>query len=129
MHKTKIQVESGFFILSALYLLALPLGAANGMIVAAVIHEAAHLFICLLCRGKIQKIIFGVFGIQIQAVLLSRRCGIAATAAGPLVSLSLAVLYKSNPQVALWGVIQGVLNLLPVYPLDGGRLVRLLSCE
>lgn len=46
--------------------------------------------------------------------------------AGPAGSLSLILLGRAAPKIAIFGLLQGLLNLIPVLPLDGGRLFRLV---
>lgn len=41
--------------------------------------------------------------------------------AGPAGSIALLLLAEYMPKVAICGMVQGIYNLLPVYPLDGGR--------
>ena len=44
--------------------------------------------------------------------------------AGPAGSFLMLLLCRVFPEAALWGTVQGLFNLLPVYPLDGGRVLR-----
>ena len=45
---------------------------------------------------------------------------------GPMGSLSLLFLCRIAPKIAICGALQGLCNLIPVMPLDGGRLLQLL---
>ncbi len=43
---------------------------------------------------------------------------------GPMGSLLLFLFVRWIPRIAFCGLLQGIYNLLPIYPLDGGRVVR-----
>lgn len=129
MDRTIIKLEPHFFLIICLYLLALPLGAMKGMVLATIIHELGHLTTTAVFGGNIRKIVIGAWGAQIQADFSEHWHGLICAAAGPVSSLLLTLLYPVFPQIAIWGLLQGILNLLPLYPLDGGRIWRMLNSE
>lgn len=100
----------------------LPQGLAWAIpaMIAWLCHELGH-YIAALLLG-FQPSITGIFG----ALLISPRCQgwreSLVAAAGPAINLLLMVLLPGQ-----WSFCQGLLaigNLLPVLPLDGGRLLR-----
>ena len=48
------------------------------------------------------------------------------TICGPLGSFLLFISIRYFPRLALCGLIHGLYNLMPIYPLDGGRIVKCL---
>lgn len=126
MDKNLVEIHPGFFLIAAVYLLSMPLRAMNGMLIAALLHEMGHLLASAFLGGKVRRIVIGAWGIQLQADFSCRWQSGLAILAGPAVSLLLVFLYPEHPSVAIWGLMQCLVNLLPLYPLDGGRLYRLL---
>lgn len=108
-------------VLLALLCLTLPLDwlAAAGM--AAIIHESVHVLSVILLGGKIRSVCIGDEGMELQSSPMTAPREILAILAGPVGSLALMSMREFFPQMALCGLVQGLFNLLPVYPLDGGR--------
>lgn len=119
-------VEPGALILLALLLLVLPLKWLLAALLAAAVHELWHLAAVRLLGGRPQGLWIGARGACMGAVLPGRGKELLAIAAGPLGSLSLVLFARALPRTALCGLIQGLYNLIPVEPLDGGRAARLL---
>ena len=69
---------------------------------AMTVHELAHAAVLLLLGGRIESVRLSFAQVELRTGLLSDRTELWSTAAGP-----------------------GI-NLLPVWPLDGGRLLRTL---
>ena len=69
----------------------------------------------------------GMFGAQMNTCPLSRIQEIICAAAGPLGSiLSFFIFIKIYPMTAIFCLIHCVYNMIPLYPLDGGRVVHAL---
>ena len=64
-------------------------------------------------------------GAAIDAVLPGQGRELLAVLAGPVGSLLLLGVHRWFPRLALCGLVQGLFNLLPVRPLDGGRALYL----
>ncbi|MBO7251145.1 MAG: hypothetical protein J6V25_00805 [Oscillospiraceae bacterium] len=119
-----ICIDSSFYILASVLLLTVPLRWIIFVVLSALIHELAHLLALRLCGGNAYSIHIGIGGARINAYLPDSRLSFLCILAGPLASLSLVFLYRELPQLSLCGLVQGFFNLLPIEPLDGGRLLR-----
>lgn len=125
----KIRLSPEFFLCLSLFMLAIPVKWLLSWIVAAVLHELFHLLALKLCGYQIQRISVGAFGAKIetdaQYGLKSMMCALA----GPLAGFVLIIFANKIPMIALCGLFQSLTNLLPIYPLDGGRAIKnLLGC-
>jgi len=121
-----IQVHFSVFFLTALLLLILPLDWLLAAAAASIFHELCHVLMLYLLKGRILRIQVQAGGCIIESGRVGEWQQFASIVAGPLGSLSLLLLCRAFPKVAICGILQGLFNLLPVLPLDGGRLLRLL---
>lgn len=120
----KIQISGGFLIFLAILLLLLPIQWVAAAAVAALVHEIFHASAVYLCGGFVRQIRLGSRGVVMEIIGLSGiREGLCALA-GPLGSFLLLLLLNRFPRVALCGAAHGLYNLIPLFPLDGGRALR-----
>lgn len=105
-------------------LLILPLNWLLAAAIAAVFHEMCHIAAILLLGGKILGIRIGAGGAEIETDGLSTGRELVCTLVGPLGGFLLLMFCRWIPRIALCGLMQSLYNLLPIYPLDGGRLIR-----
>ena len=119
-----VTISPQTYIVIVLMLLLIPLPWLTGWIMAAVIHELCHYIAVRFCGGKITSIKFSSAGIVLESGYLSTWRSVICSLAGPAGGLLLYVFSKRFPYLAICGFLQSVYNLLPIYPLDGGRAVR-----
>lgn len=119
-----IQIESAAYLLAALLLLTLPLNWFLAALTAAVIHELFHFLGILLAGGRIMGIQIGAGGARITVAGLTTAQELFCALSGPVGGLLLLFLCRWFPRIALCGLVQSAFNLLPVFPLDGGRAVQ-----
>ncbi len=120
------ELSGGFFLLLAAMLLLLPLPWLLAAVLAAVYHELWHyMAIRLLTREKASVHVFS-FGARMPIPPMHRSKELICALAGPLGGLSLLLFAKYMPRTAICAAFQSLYNLLPVYPLDGGRALACL---
>ena len=108
----------------ALAVLVLPLQWFIAIILAAVFHELCHYLAIRCCGGQIVGISADMRGAKLEVVGLSNKQELFCALAGPAGGLLLLLLIRWIPRTAICGVFQSLFNLLPIYPLDGGRALR-----
>ncbi|MDD6620553.1 MAG: hypothetical protein PUE75_05630 [Eubacteriales bacterium] len=85
------------------------------------LHELGHLAMLAICKGKAERLTFSYYGFALKyADNLSRNREALVIISGPIVNLFLYLILRDDINLILF-----VLNILPVFPLDGGRIFKL----
>ena len=114
------------FFAAAISLLLIPLPWITAWFIAVFIHELGHYIALKICRIPIYHLGMKLTGLYMETAPMSRGQELVCSLAGPLLGSSLLLLSHYFPRVAICSFVQTFYNLLPLYPLDGGRGVRCL---
>jgi len=104
---------------------------AIGIFGSVALHELGHSVVARAKGGYIHEIVLYPFGgaAKISNIPKRPRDEIMVALAGPAVSLILALLFRQFEPLWFLGYLNGILflfNILPVFPMDGGRVLRAL---
>ena len=119
--RSRVEIQPGFGILWALLILTLPMKFLMAAMLAAFFHEACHALAVWCLGGRILNMTITAGGMVMEVSELDVKGECLCALAGPAGSLMLAVL--PFPTLALCGLVQGLFNLIPIMPLDGGRVL------
>ncbi len=119
-----VGITGGACICLAFSLLILPLRWILAALTAGLFHELCHGLAVALCGGEISQLRLGRSGAVLEINELPPKKEWLCAMAGPLGSGLLILLFPYFPRVAFCAMVHCAYNLLPIYPLDGGRALR-----
>lgn len=136
-----IEIDWTLILFSFLVLLlpAITLVLLITLYICVLAHELAHSANALKNNVKVKKIVLNLFGggSIIEEVNLDPRVEFNITLVGPITSILLGAAFGTiavfiGPGTLgyvvnwlfIWNIALGILNLIPIFPLDGGRILR-----
>ena len=92
--------------------------------ISILIHEVGHIVIAILLKVNVNELLLMPFGVCASySQIISPKKEIIISLAGPLVSLIISICSK-DILIGNISLLIMVLNLIPIYPLDGGRIQK-----
>ena len=131
MRILKIKVDLKIFLIIILYILTKNIKVFAISFIFILLHELGHAITGIILGLKIKKININVFGLSIEFENYGKERlnnKIIIDMAGPainIITFIIAVIFK-NEEIAYINILLAIINLLPIYPLDGGRIVKKL---
>ena len=108
----------------AMMLLTVPLRWLTASLVAAAIHELGHYLALFFSGADVRSFRIRPFGAQMESTPLTSWKQLFCQLAGPVGGLAGVLLWRWMPRVAVCGLLQSAFNLIPIWPLDGGKILR-----
>ena len=122
----QIFIQTEFYIVLVTACFLIDLRWVLAWFTAAFLHEIFHYLALRLRNQQIFSLQIGALGAKMETMPLSAANELICALAGPLGGVLCLLFSDIFPRLAVCGFIQSTFNLLPVYPMDGGRVVKSL---
>lgn len=120
---SKLIFETDFCVLAVLAIMLFPLKWSVSWFVAAFFHEMSHYLTLLIFKIKIFSLRITASGAILETEPMSQKQEIISALAGPLGGCGLLFFLYISPTISICALFQTLFNLLPIFPLDGGRVL------
>lgn len=125
----KAKVDLKIFFIVLLYILIQKVEIFTITFIFIILHEIGHIVSGIILGLKINKIELNIAGISLEFKNYGKERkinNIIIDSAGPMVNLMSAIIgiFIKSEVIVYANLILFVINMLPIYPLDGGRILK-----
>lgn len=119
--KERVTVSTEFIFFLAVAFLLVPVQWLGGWMLALTIHELCHCIALWIFGGAVSGVRISCRGVIMETQPLSLGKEAICAYAGPLGALLILPVARYLPRTAICTLVFSAYNLLPIFPLDGGR--------
>lgn len=135
LSRTRVEFSLSFIIVVTLMLLFFDEKIVLFSVASSLLHECGHLIAIRLCGERIEKVVFGAFGLRIERCTFTKvsyKSEVVIALGGITVNYIIFVLclfiylLSEDITVAIFGVINlfiGLFNSVPIKSLDMGKVI------
>lgn len=132
MLKIEISINAEIIIFIIILILAKKIWLYTLFILFVLLHELTHIIVAVALGFKPKKLSIMPFGFKMEFNEIKNNKNIklkkiAVAAAGPTINLlivGIANIFKLHINIIYINLIIALFNLIPIYPLDGGRILK-----
>lgn len=134
--KTKIELNYSLWIVLLIFIIYGELSTFFVCFLSVFLHELSHYFAAILFHYKIDRMELNIWGgvLNLYSYVIKPSHEIVILIAGPLSNLLIALIFIIISQyievdiikdIIFANTVLGAFNLIPITPLDGGKIIRL----
>ena len=137
MIKIQISINIEIFLFIIIFIITKQIDIYAIFIISTLIHEINHALAGIAIGLKLRKFCIMPFGFNITfeetgSYKKNTMKKFIIAVSGPLANLCimlLAIIFNLHSNIIYANLIIAIFNLIPIYPLDGGRIVKLILRE
>lgn len=129
----RIKINIQIFAIVAILILTNQIEIYAWLMLFALIHEVAHMCVGMILNLKPKTLEIQPFGIGVifESFENSNMKKIIIALAGPIINIIFAIVFSyinvgNKDLIVNANLLLAIFNLMPIYPLDGGRILKVI---